>query len=188
MCIRDSFNTIQLYRHDRLAFLKKSLEKARSGKYLLGVKLVRGAYMEKENKRAREENRSTPIQPDKASCDRDYNAALNLCLDNLEQVSFCAATHNEQSCLMLATEMKKRNIPVNHPHIHISQLYGMSDHISFNMADAGYSVSKYVPYGPVKDVIPYLIRRAQENTAVTGQMSRELTMIKKEMKRRKQGR
>ncbi|MBC8046956.1 MAG: proline dehydrogenase family protein [Fimbriimonadaceae bacterium] len=179
------FHTAQMYRHDRLAFCSKCLNDAKQHNYVCGIKLVRGAYMEKERKRAAEKNYASPIQPDKESTDKDYDAAIDFCLDNLEKISFCVATHNEKSNLHAATEMDKKYIPHNHPHISFSQLYGMSDQITYNLAKAGYNVSKYLPYGPVKDVIPYLIRRANENTSVSGQMSRELLLIDKEMKRRK---
>jgi proline dehydrogenase len=179
------FHTAQLYRHDRLAFCKAMLNDAIKNNYILGLKPVRGAYMEKERKRAAKKKYPSPIQPDKESTDRDYDAAIHLCLDNYLRISFCAATHNEKSSLLLAEEMQKRNIPKNHPHIYFSQLYGMSDQITFNLAKAGYNTTKYLPYGPVKDVIPYLIRRANENTSVSGQMSRELSLIDREMKRRR---
>ncbi len=178
------FSTPQMYRHDRLAFCKKSLEDAKSNNYILGLKPVRGAYMEKERKRAEKNNYPSPIQPDKESTDRDYNAVLMFCLDNIDNITICAATHNEKSSLLLAEEMQRRNIAHNHPHISFSQLYGMSDQITYNLAKAGYNTTKYLPYGPVKDVIPYLIRRAQENKSVSGQMSRELGLIDKEIKRR----
>lgn len=178
------FHTAQLYRHDRLQFCKTALQDAKEHNYFTGLKLVRGAYMEKERKRAQEKNYPSPIQPDKQSTDRDYDLALVFCLDNIDRIAFCAATHNERSSLYLAEEMDRRNIPHDHPGISFSQLYGMSDQITYNLAKAGYHVSKYLPFGPVKDVIPYLIRRAQENTSVSGQMSRELSLISKEIKRR----
>lgn len=178
------FSTPQMYRHDRLAFSQKSLADAQQHNYILGLKPVRGAYMDKERKRAADMNYTSPIQPDKAATDRDYDAVIMLCLDNSERIAICAATHNEKSSLLLATEMQKRNIPANHPHFYFSQLYGMSDQITYNLAKAGFNVTKYLPYGPVKDVIPYLIRRAQENKSVSGQMSRELNLIDKEIKRR----
>ena len=160
---------------------------AQEKKYLLAVKLVRGAYMEKERKRAIELNYPSPIQPDKISSDRDYDAALEYCLRHISEISVIIATHNEVSN-MLATElMEKNNINPNHLHIHFSQLYGMSDHITFNLARAGYSVSKYLPFGPIEDVIPYLMRRAQENSSVSGQTGRELSLLKNEMKRRTNG-
>jgi proline dehydrogenase len=179
------FNTFQLYRHDRLGYLQESAAEAERQGYMLGAKLVRGAYMEKERKRAAEMNYPSPIQPDKASADRDYNDALRFCIDHIERVALFIGTHNEQSC-MLATElMQQKNISGSHPHIYFSQLFGMSDNISFNLANAGYQVSKYLPYGPVEEVIPYLMRRAQENTSVAGQTGRELGLITKELNRRK---
>ena len=179
------FNTIQLYRHDRLEFLKLSHQKAKESGYLLAVKLVRGAYMEKERARAEEIGFPSPIQPDKSATDRDYDAAIDYCLENINDIAFVAGTHNEKSVQMLAQKMEERKIPHNHPHVFFSQLFGMSDNLSYILADNQYNVSKYVPYGPVEDAVPYLIRRAKENTSVMGQMSRELDLIDKELKRRK---
>jgi len=179
------YHTAQLYRHDRLAFCKTCLDDARTHGYITGIKLVRGAYMEKERKRAQEKNYPSPIQPDKETTDRDYNAAIDFCLQHIDNIAICVATHNEASSMHAATEMAKKNIPPGHLHVSFSQLYGMSDQITYNLAKAGYRVSKYLPYGPVKDVIPYLIRRANENTSVSGQMSRELTLLDKEIKRRR---
>lgn len=179
------FNTYQMYRHDRLAFLKTSFENAQTENYILGAKIVRGAYMEKERERAKEKNYESPIQPNKAATDRDFDAAIEFCIKNIGKIAFCNATHNENSCLLLTQLIEKNKIKPLHPHILTAQLYGMSDHISFNMAKSGYPVSKYLPYGPVKEVIPYLIRRANENTSVAGQMGRELSLLKKEMERRK---
>jgi len=179
------FTTIQLYRADGLVFLKSSHEKAKEKGYIYGVKLVRGAYMEKERARAEEMGYPSPIQPDKAATDRDYDAAVEYCLDNIETIAFVAGTHNEKSVQLLAQKLEKKNIPHNHPHVFFSQLYGMSDNLSYVLAKNGYNISKYVPYGPVKDAVPYLTRRAQENTSVQGMMSRELEMIDKELKRRK---
>lgn len=181
------YNTLQMYRTDRLEFLKESRRNAKRDGYLLGVKLVRGAYMEKERERAVEKGYPSPIQPDKESTDRDYDAAIDYCLDHLEDIAFVAGTHNEKSTQKLARKMHDRSIPVDHPHVFFSQLFGMSDNLSYILAKNGYRVSKYVPYGPVKDAIPYLIRRADENSAVTGQVSRELDLIEKELKRRKLG-
>lgn len=178
------YNTFQMYRHDRLAFLKDSLEIAKREGYILGAKLVRGAYMEKERKRAAEMGYRDPIQPDKASSDRDYNAGVTLCVDNLQHVALCIASHNVDSSLLCVKLCEERGINPKNPHVLFSQLYGMSDNLTFNLAKAGYNVGKYVPYGPVRDVVPYLIRRAQENTSVSGDMGRELTFIKTEMKRR----
>ena len=178
------YNTFQLYRHDRLEFLKASFEKAQQQGYLLGAKLVRGAYMEKERKRAAEMNYQSPIQPDKAATDADYNAAVQYSMDRLDHMAVVIGSHNEQSCMLAASLLDKKGLPHQHPHVSFSQLLGMSDNITFNLAHAGYHVSKYLPYGPVKDVMPYLIRRAQENTSISGQMGRELSLIHKELKRR----
>lgn len=179
------YNTIQLYRHDRLAFLKRSFEAADTGGYLLAVKLVRGAYMEKERDRARELGYPSPIQPDKAATDTDFNKAVIFCLENIRKIAFVAATHNENSTQLLVSLMEKNGIAHDHPHVHFSQLYGMSDNLSYVLADKNYNVAKYVPYGPVKDAVPYLIRRAKENTSVMGQMSRELDLIQQELERRR---
>jgi proline dehydrogenase len=179
------YNTFQLYRHDRLAFLKQSFEHAKAGQYLLGAKLVRGAYMEKERLRALKKNYPDPIQPNKEATDRDYDLAMEFCLNHLDQLSLFIGTHNENSCMLATQIMRKQSIPEIAEHIYFSQLFGMSDNISFNLAKRGYHVSKYLPYGPVEDVIPYLMRRAQENTSVAGQTSRELTLINKELERRK---
>jgi proline dehydrogenase len=181
------FNTIQLYRHDRLQFLKDSFAQAQSKQFILGAKLVRGAYMEKERKRAEEKGYPSPIQPDKASSDRDYNTAVEYCLDHIEQISLIVASHNEYSNLRATQLLDEKKIPHNHKHVHFSQLYGMSDNITFNLAKAGFAVSKYLPFGPIGDVIPYLMRRAQENSSVSGQTGRELGLIRKEVERRKTG-
>jgi len=178
------YNTYQLYRHDKLASLKADHAVAVKEGFVLGAKLVRGAYMEKERKRAAEMGYLSPIQPDKQSADRDYDAALRFCADNIDTLAIVAGTHNEASCRLLADLLSDKHIDHNHPHVYFSQLLGMSDNLSFNLADAGYNVVKYVPYGPIKAVLPYLFRRAQENTAIAGQMSRELSLIVKEMKRR----
>lgn len=179
------YNTIQMYRTDRLDYLRDSIAHARQNGYKLGMKIVRGAYMEKERDRAAKMNYRSPIQPDKAATDRDYDASLKMCIDNIDIVSVCCGSHNERSSLLLVQMMKEKKLPVNHDHIWFSQLYGMSDHISYNLAAAGYNVCKYVPYGPVTAVLPYLIRRAQENTSVAGQTGRELSLIITEKKRRK---
>lgn len=178
------YNTFQLYRHDRLQFLKDSYEKARSKGYLLGAKLVRGAYMEKERNRAAEKGYPSPIQPDKNATDKDYDLAADFCLHHLDDIGLFVGTHNEASNLNVARYMLNNNIPANTAKVYYSQLYGMSDNISFNLAHEGYNVAKYLPYGPVQDVLPYLMRRAQENTSVKGQTGRELSLIKKEIKRR----
>jgi proline dehydrogenase len=178
------YNTIQLYRADRLAFLKDSFEAAGQRDFILGAKLVRGAYMEKERKRAVEMGYPSPIQPDKESSDRDYNAAVAFGIDHLERIALIVASHNEYSNLLTVQLLEQKGLPLHHPHIHFSQLYGMSDNITFNLAKAGCSVSKYLPFGPIRDVIPYLMRRAHENSSVSGQTGRELGLIRKELKRR----
>jgi proline dehydrogenase len=178
------FNTAQLYRKDRLDYIKRGHKDAMDKKYFLGLKLVRGAYMEKERARAYKMNYPSPINNTKEDTDKLYNAALEYCLDNINVISICAGTHNESSSMLLAKLMDGKRIPHNHPHIWFSQLLGMSDHISFNLAKEGYNVAKYVPYGPVRNVLPYLIRRAQENTSVKGQTGRELSLIIKEKQRR----
>jgi len=178
------YNTIQLYRADRLAFLKDSFEAAEQRDFILGAKLVRGAYMEKERKRALERGYPSPIQPDKAAADRDYNAAVEFCIAHLDRIAVIVASHNEYSNLLAVQLLQQKGLPFHHPHIHFSQLYGMSDNITFNLAKAGCSVSKYLPFGPIRDVIPYLMRRAQENSSMSGQTGRELGLIRKELKRR----
>lgn len=179
------YNTLQLYRHDRLAFLKTSLADANKHGYFLGVKLVRGAYMEKERERAAKMGYPSPIQSDKQSCDKDYDDSLRFCIEHIDKISICAGSHNEQSSLLLTELMAKNGIAINDSRIYFSQLYGMSDHISYNLSNAGYNVAKYLPYGPIKAVLPYLFRRAAENTSVKGQAGRELSLILKEMGRRK---
>ncbi len=178
------YNTLQLYRHDRLQFLKDSYEAAVSRNFLLGTKLVRGAYMEKERKRAAEMNYPSPIQATKEDTDRDYNLAIAYCVEHIDRIATIVASHNEYSNLYTTQLLQQKNLPADHPHIHYSQLYGMSDNITFNLAKAGCPVSKYLPFGPIKDVVPYLMRRAQENSSVSGQTGRELKLIKKEMQRR----
>ncbi|MBS1591064.1 MAG: proline dehydrogenase family protein [Bacteroidetes bacterium] len=179
------YNTIQLYRHDRLDFFKLSHRIAQEQGFILGMKLVRGAYMEKERARAAQHGYPSPIQPNKESSDRDFNAAVTFAIDNINSIAVIVASHNEESNLLATQLMEQKNIPHNHPHVHFSQLYGMSDNITFNLAKEGFSVSKYLPFGPIKDVIPYLMRRAQENSSISGQTSRELSLIKKELHRRK---
>jgi len=179
------YNTIQLYRHDRLEFLKQSHARAKKDDYVLAVKLVRGAYMEKERARAEDLGYRSPIQPDKAATDRDFDAAILYCLENIETIAFVAGTHNEESVRKITAMIEEKKIEHNHPHVFFSQLYGMSDNLSYVLAKNNFNVSKYLPYGAVKDVLPYLTRRAQENTAVMGQVSRELDLIGKELKRRK---
>ncbi|MDO8998359.1 MAG: proline dehydrogenase family protein [Bacteroidota bacterium] len=178
------YNTYQFYRHDRLSYLNESITHGKNNGYHIGAKLVRGAYMEKERKRAQEMGYASPIQTSKENSDKDYNDALKLCVENIEMVGLCAGTHNEKSSLYLVELMKQKNIAPDDKRIYFSQLYGMSDHISYNLSLNNYNVAKYVPYGPVKEVLPYLIRRAQENTSVKGQTGRELNLIMKEKKRR----
>lgn len=178
------YNTAQMYRHDRLQFVKDCYEAAVQRGFVLGIKLVRGAYMEKERKRAAEQGYPSPIQPDKASSDRDFNAAVTFCITHLNKVAVIVASHNEDSNMLATRLMDQQGIPHNHPHLHFSQLFGMSDHITFNLAQSGFSVSKYLPFGPIKDVVPYLMRRAQENSSVKGQTGRELSLIQKEVQRR----
>lgn len=180
------YNTIQLYRHDRLHFLKDCYEAAIQRNFILGAKLVRGAYMEKERRRAEEMGYRSPIQLDKEATDRDYNAAILFCVDRIDHIALVVASHNEYSNLLTTHLLQKRSLPYDHSHVHFSQLYGMSDNITFNLAKAGCSVSKYLPFGPIGDVIPYLMRRAQENSSVSGQTGRELGLIKKELERRRE--
>jgi len=178
------YNTLQLYRHDRLQFLKDCNEAALQRNFILGTKLVRGAYMEKERRRAEQMNYPSPIQPDKEATDRDFNASIQFCIDHLDGIAMVVASHNEYSNLFTTQLLQQKGLPLNHKHVHFSQLYGMSDNITFNLAKVGCHVSKYLPFGPIKDVIPYLMRRAQENTSVKGQTGRELALIKREVKRR----
>lgn len=182
------FNTIQMYRHDRLEFLIQAIERTKAGSFYYGIKLVRGAYMEKERARAEAKGYLSPIQPDKTACDSDYNAALEIILQNIHCLALCAGTHNEYSSLYLTKLMEKYGTDVSDKRIYFAQLLGMSDHISYNLSDAHYNVAKYVPYGPVKEVLPYLLRRADENTSVAGQTGRELGLITKEKNRRKAAR
>lgn len=179
------FNTWQMYRHDRLEHLKTSYKKAAAGNYFLGAKFVRGAYMEKERERAKEKGYESPICKDKKTTDNSYNNALKFAFQKRDIVSIFNGTHNEKSSLLLAELMEQNNIAADDKRFWFSQLYGMSDNISFNMAKAKYNVAKYLPYGPVKHVLPYLFRRAEENTSVEGQTSRELFLISTEIKRRR---
>ncbi|WP_224740583.1 proline dehydrogenase family protein [Olleya marilimosa] len=180
------YNTLQTYRHDRLAFLKASHERAKSGGYLLGYKIVRGAYMEKERERANDKGYESPICKDKITTDKNFNDCLLYILNNLSTISIFIGTHNEESSFLALKLMDDLGISKDDNRVWFGQLFGMSDHISFNLAAHGYNVAKYLPFGPVKDVMPYLIRRAEENTSVAGQTGRELTLLKKERKRRKQ--
>jgi len=178
------YNTYQLYRKDKLDYLKASYDKAIANGYMLGAKLVRGAYMDKERNYSEENNLPNIINDTIEDTHRMYDSALEFCVDNYKNISSVCATHNAVSNLLQAKLIEERGIDKSHPHLNFCQLYGMSDNITFNIAQAGYNVAKYVPYGPIKEVIPYLIRRAKENTAVTGDMSRELKFISAEMRRR----
>jgi proline dehydrogenase len=178
------YNTFQLYRKDRLEFLKQTIAKGKVNGFHVGAKLVRGAYMEKERERAIEKSYPSPIQDTKEKSDNNYNLALEECVKNIDMMGLCAGTHNEKSSLYLVELLNKYSISTSDKRIFFSQLLGMSDHISYNLALANYNVAKYVPYGPVKEVLPYLLRRAQENTSVKGQTGRELSLIIKEITRR----
>lgn len=178
------FNTLQMYRWDRLDYLKEIKAVAEKDNFLCGVKLVRGAYMEKERERAYDFGYKSPIQPDKEATDRDYDLAIEFCLTHHTTVCLVAGSHNEQSTRELTELMKKHGVEKSSPHIWFSQLYGMSDNLSFNLAKDGYNVVKYLPFGPIEKTLPYLIRRAEENTSAAGQTNRELKLIEKELKRR----
>ena len=178
-------NTYQMYRHDAFDRMKKHHEMALQGGFRFGLKIVRGAYMEMERERAEEMNYLCPIQPDKVSTDRDFDAAIRYLLDHVDTIDFMVATHNEESSLLLANLIDERGLPRNHPAIFFSQLYGMSDNLTHVLAGQGYNVAKYVPYGKVRTMMPYLFRRAEENSSVEGQTSRELQFIQQEIKRRK---
>ena len=178
------FNTAQMYRWDRVEYLKELKAIADKEEFYIGMKLVRGAYIEKERERAMEKGYRDPMQPDKASTDRDFNWSLEFCASNVDKIAFCCGSHNEESTQLLIDLMKKYKIAIDDPRVYFAQLLGMSDHISKNLAKEGFNVTKYVPYGPVKDVIPYLIRRAEENTSIAGQTGRELSLIEKEKERR----
>ena len=180
------YNTLQMYRTDRLNFLKEALRKAEEGDYYLGMKFVRGAYMEKERLRAAEKGYPSPIQPDKFATDMNYDAGIAFSVEHLDRISVFNGSHNEISNRLLTEQMQKLGLARNEKKIWFSQLYGMSDHISFNLADEGYNVTKYIPYGPVRNILPYLIRRAEENTSISGQTGRELALLEQERMRRKQ--
>lgn len=180
------FNTYQMYRADMLDNLKNATQRARENGYIIGAKLVRGAYMEKEAAWAEKNGKPNPIQPNKAATDRDFDAAWGFCLKNLDYIHFCAGSHNEHSNQQLAKAILQSGLAKNEPRIWFAQLFGMSDNISYGLSEAGFNVAKYVPYGPVYSVMPYLVRRAAENTSVAGQTSRELSLIKAERQRRKQ--
>ncbi|WP_375235378.1 proline dehydrogenase family protein [Winogradskyella sp.] len=179
------YNTLQLYRWDRLDYLKALHERAKSDDFKIGIKIVRGAYMEKERDRAEELNYKSPICETKVITDNNFDSGLKYILENNKDISIFIGTHNEESCYLAMNLMNELNIDKSDNNVWFGQLYGMSDHISFNLANQGYNVAKYLPFGPVKDVMPYLIRRAEENTSVAGQTNRELELIKSERKRRK---
>jgi proline dehydrogenase len=179
------FNTVQLYRHDRVAYLRTAISEARENGLKYGIKLVRGAYMEKERERAEKMGYADPINKTKEDTDRDFNESIRICIENIDIVSVCCGTHNEKSSHYLVELMEEHRLSKTDPRIFFAQLLGMSDHISFNLSHAGYNVAKYVPFGPVYDVTPYLIRRTEENTSIAGQSSRELSLIRKELNRRK---
>jgi proline dehydrogenase len=179
------YNTYQLYRKDKLASLKADAELAKADGFFFGAKMVRGAYMEKERERALQLGYPSPINETKEDTDRDYDAAVAYCAENVDHIGFVAGTHNEESCQRLVDLIDEKGIELTNPNVYFSQLLGMSDNLSFNLADAGYNVAKYVPYGPVEAVLPYLFRRAEENTSIAGMMGRELNLILTERKRRK---
>jgi len=179
------WNTYQLYRHDRLDALKEAHDTAEREGYFIGAKLVRGAYMEKEARVAKQRGYANPINPSKQATDDLYNEALRYCVAHIDRISICAGTHNEASSLLLTQLMQEAGIAPSDPRIWFAQLYGMSDNLTYNLANAGYNTAKYLPYGPVEAVMPYLLRRADENTAIAGQSSREFLLIQKEMQRRK---
>lgn len=179
------YNTLQMYRHDRMAYLKQLHQRAENQGFYIGLKIVRGAYMEKENARANEKGYTSPICHSKKATDDNYNEAIKYIIENIEKFALFAGTHNEESSELVMDLMDKKGLKHNDKRIWLGQLYGMSDHISFNAANLGYNVAKYLPFGPVREVMPYLIRRAQENTSVAGQMGRELTLLKSEYQRRK---
>jgi len=178
------YNTYQMYRTDRLDTIRAHYAQAGEGGFMLGAKLVRGAYMDKERNRAEEEGYPSPIYPDKPATDEAYNRALLFCLEHYKELACCNASHNTESALLMAAYLVHHHIPRNHPHALFAQLYGMSDNLTYNLAKAGFNVGKYVIYGPVREVTPYLIRRAEENTSVAGDMSREYRFVIREIQRR----
>lgn len=179
------FTTLQMYRWDRIAYLKQLIADAEAGSYGLGIKFVRGAYLEKERERALSHGYRSPINPTKSATDQDFDEAVRISMAHIDRVEICVGTHNEKSCRLMVEHMRESSLPNDHAHICFSQLYGMSDNISYNLAHAGYNVSKYLPFGPLKSTLPYLTRRAEENTAIAGQMGKELEVIIKEIARRK---
>ena len=179
------WNTIQMYRTTRIEYMQEHLNRAKEKRYFIGYKIVRGAYMEKERSRAELMNYPNPIQPNKATSDQNYNDGIDFVLANLDKVSAFFGTHNETSTELVMDKMKAQNLENSDKRIYFGQLYGMSDNITYYLANKKYNVAKYLPYGPVKDIVPYLTRRAQENTSVAGQTGRELSLIEKEMESRK---
>jgi len=179
------YNTYQMYRHDMLNNLRQAHQHAKAQGYVLGAKLVRGAYMEKERAYAAAANMPDPINPDKAATDKLYDQGLAYCVENRSHIYCCSGSHNEASNYLLVELMQRQGLMPNDPHFWFAQLYGMSDNISFNLSKEGYNVAKYVPYGPVRAVMPYLVRRAKENSSVAGQSSREFLLVKKELERRR---
>jgi proline dehydrogenase len=179
------FTTLQMYRWDRIEYLRQLIASAESSSYRLGIKFVRGAYLEKERARALENGYPSPINATKEDTDRDFDEAVKISMEHIDAVEICVGTHNEKSCRLMTEHMQTYNLPNNHPHVYFSQLFGMSDNISYNLAHSGYNVSKYLPFGPLESTLPYLTRRAEENTAIAGQMSKELEVIIKERERRK---
>jgi proline dehydrogenase len=179
------YATLQMYRHDRLDYLQHLLQLSKQHNIIIGIKYVRGAYMEKERARAAEGGYPSPIYPTKKDTDDAFNEAIGISVENCDRIHLFCGTHNEESILALMKYMQNKGLPNNHPTIYMAQLYGMSDNLSFNIAKAGYNVAKYLPYGKVRNVLPYLIRRAEENSAIAGQTTRELIMLKQELKRRK---
>lgn len=178
------YGTYQMYLKDSLPKLKRDHERARENGYMIGAKLVRGAYMNKERERAEEKGYESPVQVDKAATDRDFDEAVRFCVERYETLASCNASHNQDSCKLQADLIVQNNLPKAHPHLNFCQLLGMSDHLTFNLGKAGFNVAKYLVYGPVEEVLPYLVRRAEENTSVTGDMSRELSFIETELRRR----
>ncbi len=181
------WNTIQMYRTGRLEYLAADLERAKAENYFLGYKFVRGAYMEKERERAQEMGYADPIQPTKEATDKNYDAAVDFVIENLDRISAFFGTHNERSTELAMDKMAAKGLAHDNANIHFGQLYGMSDNITYHLGEKKYNVTKYLPYGPVKDVVPYLTRRAQENTSVAGQTGRELSLLNKELERRRKG-
>ncbi len=179
------YNTAQMYRWDRIAYLKELKTIAENEDFYVGMKLVRGAYIEQERDRAEKMGYKDPMHKTQENTDMDFNLAVKFCVENINRISLCCASHNEKSNLLLVDLIEKYKIDINDNRIYFAQLLGMSDHISNNLGKEGYNVAKYVPYGPIKDVTPYLIRRAEENSPIAGQTGRELSLILSEQQRRK---